>query len=101
MFAPPYVRDPSSRNIEKNNRCGDTSLRDLNDSVIVEATCIRYLHIWRQSPVQLLLKVIHRDVHLDEIAKNPACPKSGRRHVDVRLTLIKSEETSGFVGGIS
>jgi hypothetical protein len=50
--------------------------------------------------VQLLLKFIHRDVHLDEVAKNLACPKSGCRHVGVRLTLIKNEDTSGFVGGM-
>jgi hypothetical protein len=68
--------------------------------VIIEATCIRCLHVWQQSPTQLLLKVIHRDVHLDEVAKNLACQKPGCRHVGVRLTLIKSEDTSGFAGGM-
>ncbi len=37
------------------------------------ATCLRCLHVWLQSPVQLLLKVDHRDVRLDEVAKNLAC----------------------------
>jgi len=56
--------------------------------------------LYRQSPVQLLIKVDHRDVHLDEAAKNLACPKMGCRHVNARLTLIKNEDTSGFVGGM-
>ena len=78
----------------------DTSLRDLDDGVIIEATCIRCLHVWLQSPLQLLLKVSHRDVRLDEVASNLACPKLDCRHVGVRLTLIKNEDTSGFVGGM-
>jgi len=48
----------------------------------------------------LLIKVNHRDVRLDEVAKNLACPKRDCRHVRVRLTLIKNEDTSGFVGGM-
>jgi len=78
----------------------DTSLRDLDDDVVIEATCMRCLHVWLQSPVQLLLKVSHRDVRLDEVAKNLACPKSSCRHVGVRLILIRRQESSGFVGGM-
>jgi hypothetical protein len=76
------------------------ALRDLDDTVVIEATCMRCLHVWLQSPIQLLLKVCHRDVRLDEVAKNLACPRPGCRHVGVRLTLIKKEYTSGFVGGM-
>ena len=78
----------------------DTALRDLDESTIIEATCIRCLHVWLQSPLQLLLKVLHRDVKMDEVAKNLACPKSGCRHVGVRIALIRNQETSGFVGGM-
>ncbi len=78
----------------------DTALRDLDDSVLIEATCLRCLYTWLQSPVQLLIKVDHRDVHMDEVAKHLACPKMGCRHVGVRLVLIKHENTSGFVGGM-
>jgi len=78
----------------------DTALRDLDDSVLLEATCLRCLHVWLQSPVQLLIKVDHRDVRLDEVAKHLACPRPGCRHVGVRLALIKNEDTSGFVGGM-
>jgi hypothetical protein len=78
----------------------DTSLRDLDDSVFLEATCLRCLHVWLQSPVQLLIKVAHRDVRLDEVAKHLSCPRPGCRHVGVRLALIKNEDTSGFVGGM-
>jgi hypothetical protein len=78
----------------------DTALRDLDDSVLLEATCLRCLHVWLQSPVQLLIKVDHRDVRLDEVAKHLACLRPGCRHVGVRLALIKNEDTSGFVGGM-
>jgi hypothetical protein len=78
----------------------ETSLRDLDDSVVIEATCMRCLHVWLQSPVQLLIKVVHRDVYLDEVAKHLACPKSDCRHVGVRLTLTRNENSSGFVGGM-
>ena len=78
----------------------DMALRDLDDSVVIEATCQRCLHMWLQSPIQLLLKVIHRDVKLDEVARNLACPRPGCRHVGVRLSLIKNEDSSGFVGGM-
>jgi len=78
----------------------DMALRDLDETVVIEATCMRCQHVWHQSPLQLLLKVCHRDVQLDEVAKNLACPRPGCRHVGVRLVLIKKEDTSGFVGGM-
>jgi hypothetical protein len=78
----------------------DTSLRDLDDSTLIEATCLRCLHTWLQSPVQLLIKVSHRDVRLDEVARHLACPAWKCSHVGARLTLIKNEDTSGFVGGM-
>ena len=78
----------------------DMALRDLEDDVLLEANCIRCLHTWLQSPVQLLIKVNHRDVKLDEVAAHLACPKRDCRHVGVRLTIIKNEDTSGFVGGM-
>lgn len=78
----------------------DMSLRDLDDSAVIEATCQRCLHMWLQSPTQLLLKVIHRDVRMDEVAKNLACPRPRCRHVGVRLILIKNENSSSFVGGM-
>ncbi|MBX7198504.1 MAG: hypothetical protein K1X51_03935 [Rhodospirillaceae bacterium] len=50
--------------------------------------------------MQLLIKVEHRNVNLDEVAKNLACPRPHCRHVGVRLALVKGEDTSGFVGGM-
>ena len=78
----------------------DMSLRDLDDTTVIEATCMRCLYMWLQSPVQLLLKVDHRDVRMDEVAKNLACPRPGCRHVGVRIILINKQDTSGFVGGM-
>jgi hypothetical protein len=78
----------------------ETKLRDLDDTVRIEATCLRCGYTWRKSSLQLLLQVIHRDVYMDEVARNLACPKMGCRHVGVRLALIKPHDTSGFVAGM-
>lgn len=78
----------------------DVSLRDLDEDQVLEATCIKCLHVWKQTPTQLLLKVVHRDVRLDEVASNLACPCQGCRSVGVRLSLISNYNTSGFVGGM-
>jgi hypothetical protein len=78
----------------------DMSLRDLDDTVLIEVTCIRCLHTWLQSATAMLIKVDHRDVMLDEVAANLACPLRGCRNVGVRLEVIRNEDTSGFVGGM-
>ncbi|MBL4619256.1 MAG: hypothetical protein JKX88_04060 [Marinicaulis sp.] len=78
----------------------DTHLRDLDDSEAIEATCLKCLHTWLQSPIELLLKVDHRDVRLSEVEKHLACTRFGCKHVGVRITVIRNEETSGFVGGM-
>lgn len=78
----------------------DMTLRDLDDAQVLDCTCVRCLHTWKQSPTELLLKVDHRDVRLDEVAKNLSCPRQGCRHVGVRLALIHRHNTSGFVGGM-
>ncbi len=78
----------------------DMALRDLDEATLIEATCMRCLHVWLQSPLQLLIKVDHRNVRMDEVAMHLACPRRDCRHVGVRLTLIKKEDTSGFVGGM-
>lgn len=77
----------------------DVSLKDLDHSQSLEATCIRCLHAWLQSPMELLIKVGHRNVYLDEVADNLACPRSGCRNVGVRLTLVRNDDTLVFFGG--
>ncbi|MEZ5897305.1 MAG: hypothetical protein R3C51_13000 [Parvularculaceae bacterium] len=42
---------------------------DLDDTQVIEATCMKCLHTWLQSPLQLLLKVDHRDVTLAEVSR--------------------------------
>lgn len=78
----------------------DMRLRDLDDSTLIEATCMRCLYMWLQSPVQLLIKVDHRDVYMVEVAKNLACPRPHCRHVGARIALVRNHDTSGFVGGM-
>ncbi len=78
----------------------DMKLRDLGSEEIIEATCQRCQYLWVQSPAQLLPKVDHRDMYLDEVAANLVCPRPGCRHVGAHLTLIHTGDTGGFVGGM-
>ena len=78
----------------------DMALRDLDDTMLIEATCLKCLHTWLESPLQLLLKVDHRDVRLSEVAENLPCKRPHCTHVGVRVMLIRNEETSGFVAGM-
>ncbi len=78
----------------------EMSLRDLEDGAVLEATCIRCLNSWTESALQIKIRVEHRGVYLDEVAKNLACPKRDCRHVGVRLTLVRNDDSSGFVGGM-
>ncbi|MEP7354704.1 MAG: hypothetical protein ABI824_15860 [Acidobacteriota bacterium] len=78
----------------------DTRLRDLDDGTFIEAACLKCGHTWLQTPVQLLLKVDHRDVRMAEVARHLACTRYKCRYVGVRLLVIRKQETSGFVGGM-
>lgn len=78
----------------------DTSLRDLDDSVRIETTCLRCGYEKLYGVTTLLLRVDHRDVRLDEVAKNLVCVRPQCRHVGVKLSLVRNDHTSGFVGGM-
>ena len=57
-------------------------------TVLVEATCIRCLHV-AAKPTATAAQVIHRDVRMDEVAKNLASPR-WCRNVGIRLTVVRS-----------
>ena len=75
-------------------------LRDLDDAQVIEATCLHCLHTWRLSPVQLMLQTDHRDLRLSEVAPNLACSRFGCKQIGARLTLIRQDDVSSFVGGM-
>lgn len=78
----------------------DVRLRDLDDTYLIEATCLKCRHAWLQTPGQLLPKIDHRDMRMNEVAKHLACTRFKCRQIGVRLTLVRNEETSGFVAGM-
>lgn len=78
----------------------DLCLRDLGDDMLLECVCIKCGHEWIQTPLQLLLKVDHRDVRLSEVKQELACKRPHCTHVGVRLALVPKHDTSGFVGGM-
>ncbi len=48
---------------------------------------MRCLHVWLQSPVQLLIKVDHRDVHMDEVAAHLSCPRPGWDYDEFEISV--------------
>lgn len=78
----------------------EMQLRDVPENRALEITCIRCRYIWIEHPTEILIRVQHRDVYLDEVAKNLSCKLPGCRHTGVNLQLIRTDDTSGFVGGI-
>ncbi len=78
----------------------DMHLVDLDDSQAIEATCMKCLHTCLQSPIQLLLKVNHRDVIMAEIARELKCRRPHSGHCGARLLLVRNENARGFVGGM-
>lgn len=78
----------------------DLHLRDIDDTSVIEATCLQCGHTWKQSPVQLMLKVDHRDVTIAEVAKHLACQRFKCRFVGARLMVLRKRSSSGFVAGM-
>jgi hypothetical protein len=78
----------------------DLRLRDIDDEDVIEATCLACGHAWKQTAIQLLLKVDHRDVTLDEVAKHLACTRYKCRSSGARLKLLRKRPSSGFVAGM-
>lgn len=78
----------------------DMKLRDLEEGVLLELVCLRCRYTWIESPVQVSLKISHRDVTLAEVAKELSCKKRSCRSCGVKLSLIRAGDTSGFVGGM-
>lgn len=78
----------------------EMQLRDVPEARALELTCLKCLYTWIEEPTQILIRVQHRDVYLDEVARNLSCRQHGCTHTGVRLTLIRTDDTSGFVGGM-
>lgn len=78
----------------------DMKLRDLEDGVLLELVCLRCRYEWVENPLQVSLKVNHRDVTLAEVAKDFPCRKRSCRSCGVKLSLVRADDTSGFVGGM-
>jgi len=78
----------------------EMQLRDIPEGRALELTCLRCRYIWVENPTQILIRVQHRDVYLDEVTKHMSCRRHGCTHTGVNLSLIRKDETSGFVGGM-
>ena len=78
----------------------EMQLRDIPEGRALELTCLRCRYIWVENPTQILIRVQHRDVYLDEVARHMSCRRHGCTHTGVNLSLIRKDETSGFVGGM-
>ncbi len=78
----------------------EMQLRDVPEGRALELTCLRCRYIWVEDATQILIRVQHRDVYLDEVASNLSCRRHDCTHTGVKLSLIRTDDTSGFVGGM-
>lgn len=78
----------------------ETYLRDLDGDTVIEATCLRCRHSWRQSADQLRFKTGHVNMCFDEIEKEMACKITHCRHVGVRLMILPNNKNTSFIGGM-
>ena len=78
----------------------EMQLRDVPEGRALELTCLRCRYIWIEDPTAILVRIDHRDMYLDEVAKNLSCRRHGCTHTGVKLQLIRTDATSGFVGGM-
>lgn len=78
----------------------EMQLRDVPEGRALELTCLRCRYIWLEDPTAILVRITHRDMYLDEVAKNLSCRRHGCTHTGVKLQLIRKDDTSGFVGGM-
>ena len=78
----------------------DMALRDLDDTMLIEARCLKCQHTWLESPTRLSRQAAHPEVRLNEVAAGLACVRPGCQHVGTKVMLIQGEDTTGFVGGM-
>ncbi len=76
-------------------------IRDLDQEQRLEATCKECGHVHYITPAQVLLQGIERGfLYVDELEAETICKARGCRG-QVRLAMVRSGETSGFVGGLA
>ena len=75
-------------------------LRDLDPEQRLEATCKHCGHVHFITPAQVMRQSIERGLlYVDELEAETLCMARGCRGI-VRLAMVRSGETSGFVGGL-
>lgn len=76
-------------------------IRDLPPEQLLEATCKICDHVHTFTAAQVVRQGADRGfLHLDELEAEILCKARGCRG-NVRLALVCSGETSGFVGGLA
>ena len=75
-------------------------VRDLEPSQRLEVTCKVCGHVHYLTRKQIVQSRERDFLHLDEVERETICKARGC-HGMVRIALIRSGETSGFVGGLA
>ena len=76
-------------------------ISDLDPEQRLEATCKECGHVHFITPAQVLRQGIERGfLYVDELERETICKTRGCRG-QVRLAMVRSGETSGFVGGLA
>lgn len=78
----------------------DLQLRDIDNTQHIEATCRICGHVHYVNVPALLQQPELQFIHLDELETMTQCRKP-HCHGTVRLALVHSNETQGFLGGLA
>ena len=75
-------------------------VRDLEPTQRLEVTCKVCGHVHYLTRKQIVLSPEREFLYLDEVERETVCKARGC-HGPVRIALVRSGETSGFVGGLA
>lgn len=82
------------------NRKTNLRVRDLEPTQRLEVTCKVCGHVHYLTCAQIVQSPEREFLYLDEVERETVC-RARRCRGPVRIALVRSGETSGFVGGLA
>lgn len=78
----------------------ENQLRDLSPDRALDITCPVCDYQWTERVGEITARAPRATLYLDEVARRLKCKAHGCSCVGVKLAMTRSDDTSGFVGGM-
>ena len=75
-------------------------IRDLEPNQRLEFLCVKCGHVHYLTPPEIMCSPEREYLYLDEIERETVCRARGCRGA-VRMALLRTKDTSAFVGGLA